>query len=485
MGKALLVSGLFLSLWVTSCGGGGGSGSSGGGSSGGSNLPPHLVSFSPFRATAGGADFELTVAGSNFGAGSRVMWNNSSRSTTFVDSGHLRVSIPASDIASPGIARIAVSNAPDGGDSAKLRFGIFPNTSGPTFLLYASTGRNTVSGYSADRSTGVLTDLPGSPFVSTPLLTNSESLIIDGLGTYLFVLNQVNSGCKECQSTSEFSIDSMGSLAPISGSPFPGSLFPTIPDLSGNVIYTRGVDAGNNGTLEARLIDANSGSLTLLATHSAPPNTLYDPLAMHPSNSFIYGDFLSFGISSGIWAGSISPTTGEVSVVAGSPFGGMALNQVAIDSSGKYAFATYFIDGFTPGETLVTFAIDPTTGALSVVNSAAFPSPNQISRVFAHPSREFLYIAGWNNNSILAYSIAADGSLTPIAGSPFSTVGLNPSSMVTDDTGKFLYVAQPFEGIIGAGTISGFMIDQTTGALTPIAGSPLVVSAPMALAVAK
>ncbi len=483
MGKALLVAGslLCLTLWTTCCGGGGGSGSSGG-----SNPPPKLVSFSPFLAIAGGADLELIVAGSSFGAGSRVMWNNSSRSTTFVDSGHLRVSIPASDIVSPGIAQIAVSNAPDGGDSAKLRFGIFPNTPGPTFLLYASTGRNTVSGYSADRSTGVLTDLPGSPFVSTPLLTNSESLIIDGLGTYLFVLNQVNSGCKECQSTSEFSIDSTGSLAPISGSPFPGSLFPAIPDLSGNVIYTRGVDAGNNGTIDARLIDANSGSLTLLATHSGLPNTSYDPLAMHPSGSFIYGDFLSFNMSSGIWAGSISPTTGEVSLVAGSPFGGMALNQVAIDSSGKYAFATYFIDdGFTPGETLVTFAIDPTTGALSVVNSAAFPSPNQISRVFAHPSREFLYIAGWNNNSILAYSIAADGSLTPIAGSPFSTVGLNPSSMVTDDTGKFLYVAQPFEGIIGAGTISGFMIDQTTGALTPIAGSPLVVSAPMALAVAK
>jgi 6-phosphogluconolactonase len=482
MVKALLVSGslLCLTLWATSCGGGGGSGSSGG-----SNLPPKLVSFSPFRATAGGADFEITVAGSNFGAGSRVMWNNSSRSTTFVDSGHLRVSIPASDIASPGIAQIAVSNAPDGGNSAKLRFGIFPATPEPTFLLYASTHRNTVRGYSADRSTGVLTALPGSPFVSTPSFADSGPLIIDGLSTYLFVLNEPNSGCKECQSTSEFSIGSMGTLAPISGSPFP-LVFPGVPDLSGNVFYAAGIDAGNNGSIDSRLIDANSGSLTLLATRGTPPlGTLFNPLAMHPSGSFIYGESTSFGVSGGISAGSISPTTGEVSVVAGSPFGGIALNQVAIDSSGKYAFATYFIDGFTPGETLVTFAIDPTTGALSVVNSAAFPSPNQISRVFAHPSREFLYIAGWNNNSILAYSIAADGSLTPIAGSPFST-GLDASSMVTDDTGKFLYVAHIYSAFFQPGTISGFMIDQTTGALTPIAGSPLLLDdSPRALAVAK
>ena len=166
MGKALFVSCLFLSLWTTSCGGGGGSGSSGGGSSGGSNLPPHLVSFSPFRATAGGADFELTVAGSNFGAVSQVMWNNSSRKTTFVDSNHLKVSIPSSDIANPGIAKIEVVNPPPGGgDSVKLRFGIFPSTPEPTFFLYASTGFTTVGGYSADRSTGVLTALPGSPFV--------------------------------------------------------------------------------------------------------------------------------------------------------------------------------------------------------------------------------------------------------------------------------------------------------------------------------
>ena len=133
MGKALLVAGslLCLTLWTTCCGGGGGSGSSGG-----SNPPPKLVSFSPFRATAGGADFELTVVGSNFGAASQVMWNNSSRKTTFVDSNHLKVSIPPSDIANSGIAQIEVVNpSPGGGDSAKLRFGIFPSDTGADFFL--------------------------------------------------------------------------------------------------------------------------------------------------------------------------------------------------------------------------------------------------------------------------------------------------------------------------------------------------------------
>ena len=278
MGKALLVSGslLCLTLWTTCCGGGGGSGSSGG-----SNPPPKLVSFSPFRAMAGGADLELIVAGSSFGAGSRVMWNNSSRSTTFVDSGHLKVSIPASDIATPGIVKIEVVNpAPGGGSSAKLRIRIF-STTPERFFLYSSTGTNTVGGYSADGDTGVLTDLPGSPFVSTPLGATSGPLLSDGLGGYLFVENQANSGCKECQSMSEFSIDSTGSLSPISGSPFSTSfqsnLLPAVHDLSGNVIYSVGVDAGNNQTINANLIDPDSGSLTPLAGSALPANQVFYP----------------------------------------------------------------------------------------------------------------------------------------------------------------------------------------------------------------
>ena len=238
------------------------------------------------------------------------------------------------------------------------------------------------------------------------------------------------------------------------------------------------------GAGDSLLIDADSGLLTQLATGAVPAGQYFIPLAIHPSGSFIYGKLLPGG---GLSAGSISPTTGQVSLVAGSPFGGLIFNQVTIDSSGKYAFAIGVIDSgvYSAPDTLVTFAIDPTTGALSLLNSATFPP--SLGSVLAHPSHEFLYLTVEGNNTILAYSIGGNGNLSPIAGSPFSTGGsglLYQSSLVTDAGGMFLYVGNIFGS--AAGTISGFMIDQTTGALTSIAGSPFPFEgAPSALAIVK
>ena len=91
----------------------------------GINPVPTLTSISPSRAMAGGGDFALTVMGSDFVLGSVVGWNASDRTTTFVDSGELQASIPASDIAVGGTAEITVFNpAPGGGPSGSVAFSI-------------------------------------------------------------------------------------------------------------------------------------------------------------------------------------------------------------------------------------------------------------------------------------------------------------------------------------------------------------------------
>jgi hypothetical protein len=71
---------------------------------------PTISSLSPASATAGGAQFTLTVNGSNFQSGSTVRWNGSNRTTTFVSSTQLQATILAADIASPGSATVTVVN---------------------------------------------------------------------------------------------------------------------------------------------------------------------------------------------------------------------------------------------------------------------------------------------------------------------------------------------------------------------------------------
>ena len=89
------------------------------------NPVPVLNSIAPTSATAGGAGFTLTINGSGFARFSVVRWNGSPRTTQFVSATQLTATIPATDIASAGIASVTVSTVePGGGVSAAASFTI-------------------------------------------------------------------------------------------------------------------------------------------------------------------------------------------------------------------------------------------------------------------------------------------------------------------------------------------------------------------------
>jgi 6-phosphogluconolactonase (cycloisomerase 2 family) len=79
----------------------------------------------------------------------------------------------------------------------------------------------------------------------------------------------------------------------------------------------------------------------------------------------------------------------------------------------------------------------------------------------------FAYVTNEGAFTVSAYSVdATTGALTPIAGSPYAT-GAHPYSVAVNPVGTFAYVANAYDD-----TVSAYSIDATTGALTPIAGSP-------------
>jgi 6-phosphogluconolactonase len=84
---------------------------------------------------------------------------------------------------------------------------------------------------------------------------------------------------------------------------------------------------------------------------------------------------------------------------------------------------------------------------------------------------QFVYTANETSNNISAYRIGANGALTPVPGSPFAA-GTQPQSVVVDPTARFLYVASlGVSAIISGNNISAYSIDAN-GALTPVPGSP-------------
>ncbi len=123
------------------------------------NPVPAISSISPTSAIPGGASFTLTVNGSNFVSTSKVHWNNSLLTTTFVSSTQVTATVPSADIKNGGTASVTVVNAaPGGGTSNAMTFtinnpvpaitSISPSSAtagGPAFTLTV-TGSNFVSG---------------------------------------------------------------------------------------------------------------------------------------------------------------------------------------------------------------------------------------------------------------------------------------------------------------------------------------------------
>jgi len=117
-------------------------------------------------------------------------------------------------------------------------------------------------------------------------------------------------------------------------------------------------------------------------------------------------------------------------------------------------------------------------GALTPVPGSPFATFAPTS-VAVDPKGKFAYAANESSNNVSAYSIGANGALTPVPGSPFAA-GSAPFSVAVDPTGKFAYVAN---GGFSSNNVSAYSIGAN-GALTPVPGSPFAAgSAPFSVAI--
>jgi hypothetical protein len=111
----------------------GGGTSSGGGTSTGatftiqapSNPVPTLTSVTPNTAPSGSSATTITATGSNFIASSAILWNGIALVTSYTNATTLTAQVPASDLTTPGIVAITISNpGPGGGASSAVNFTI-------------------------------------------------------------------------------------------------------------------------------------------------------------------------------------------------------------------------------------------------------------------------------------------------------------------------------------------------------------------------
>ena len=114
----------------------------------------------------------------------------------------------------------------------------------------------------------------------------------------------------------------------------------------------------------------------------------------------------------------------------------------------------------------------PAATALLVLAALAPSCVTQTPRVVSSPVPRFAYIADQNDNNVAGYAInSSSGALSAGAGSPFTGVN-GPRNAAVCPSGQLLYVANGGTTEAPGNGVSGYQIDQTTGTLTAVRGSP-------------
>jgi 6-phosphogluconolactonase (cycloisomerase 2 family) len=180
--------------------------------------------------------------------------------------------------------------------------------------------------------------------------------------------------------------------------------------------------------------------------------------------AFVY--FMSgFNINGAAYSGS------SLAAVAGtSPaLGNGTVNDMTVVSN-KFLYEPFVPNGASV-VSIQSFSINHTNGSLAAISSNPVATTLTAGdSITSDPAGRFLFVGNSQTGEIAVFQVdPTTGALTDSPGSPFSLFGNSVTSLTVDGTGHFLYAAN--SGSL-AGDVTGFTIDQTTGALSLISGSP-------------
>ena len=160
---------------------------------------------------------------------------------------------------------------------------------------------------------------------------------------------------------------------------------------------------------------------------------------------------------------AVDPANGALTPVPGSPVASIGAYLPVGDGKRRSVYVVS-VDGG-----LARFNLDPDTGALAATPPATVPGhPEQGADV--HPWLPILYATDALFLAVRVYRVNEPCCIVQIGVTP---VANNVHGAAVHPSGKFLYLTTSFDNIAGNSShLWGFAIDQVTGLLTPLPGSP-------------
>ena len=320
-------------------------------------------------------------------------------------------------------------------------------------VAYAvNQGSNSISGY-AIASSGALVPLSGSPYAATG--TTPVAAVVDPDGVYLYVVNNASN------TLSIFAIDPATGALSSASEPVPtgNGPFAVLVDPANQFVYV-----ANKTDDTVSVYQIQNG--TALAVSGSPYAVGREPtsLAMDPGGNFLYVTNYADGTVS---AFSVEAGAGLLTPLGGSPFGAaQGALRIAIDPTGSLAYVANEVSHNLSG-----YSLNPSTGTLSALSGFPLATTTSPEAIAFDPGGRFALVANVTaTNDVASYVIAPSTGALTLSGT--ANTGNFPLDIALTPSGAYAYIADELSG-----TLSGYSVDATTGALTAVPGSPFAAGA--------
>ncbi len=330
------------------------------------------------------------------------------------------------------------------------------STTKGTYLLIADAGG--IQGEVLDPTAKTISITPGFGTVSTPGTNNipGDWMVIAG-GKFMY------SGYSGAGLIFGWTLNGNGTITDISGSPLAALYL-----FTNTGAGTQAMVANPAGTL-LFVLDQNSEQVDVYQIDStgalsSNPAIIQLPSGFRPYNLAVDGQGKFLYISNVVGLATTQVVVFNISSTTLSPAVPMTLQQMQGEASGTFMIGTSANTSNTDNN-LHVMSINSSTGALTEVGTG-LPTTDTPALVAVQPNAggDLVYSVDFSGAVEGASLNLTTGSLTAVAGSPFSIQGL---SAEFDPAGKYLFVVEGTS--LSHSSLFGFDVSASSSLATPLA----------------
>jgi 6-phosphogluconolactonase len=319
------------------------------------------------------------------------------------------------------------------------------------YVYAVSNSNGQISAYAVDYQSGVLTQISGSPFTTN--LTNPSTLVAAPNGKTIYEI-----GGSQNNQVYYLSVGTDGKLYGGGGASIPGGgTYPTAAaiDHTGTYLYVTYTYQNGYGPNSP-----GPGGVAIFPINS--DGSLGTPSNVNVGNNPV-------AIAATAPTCTATPALGNNSSPNCIILGTAGSTNNGTNQSFVYVADAELVTGGQP--TVLGFVENPGTGGLTPItgnnSNNGFNAGVSPSSIITDPTGKYVYVTDKAQNQIYGYGISntTSGALTGLVSSPYAT-GQYPVSITIEPRGKYVYVAN-----YNSQTVSSYSLNLASGSLTATSGS--------------